>query len=124
MSYLVSVLREVKDEDIPALPDDDVRLAAAQIVRSLYSEPRIGDPMRERYNLRILAGCRKVLFDKESWEGKPRFRLVFRNEPGDEAVDRVTVLSIGPRADLAAYKQAAGRLGAQRRAKRATPRPE
>ena len=119
MSYLVSVLREVKDEDIPDLPDDDVRLAAVQIVRALYSAPRIGDPMRERYNLRVLAGCRKVLFDKDGWDGKPRFRLVFRNEPGDEAVDRVTVLSIGPRADLAAYRVAAGRLGAQRRAKRA-----
>ncbi len=119
MSYHVSVLREVKAKDISALPDDDVRLAAAQIVRALYSEPRIDDPMRERHNLRVLAGCRKVLFDKDGWEGKPRFRLVFRNEPGDEAVDRVTVLSIGPRADLAAYRLAAGRLGAQRRAKRA-----
>lgn len=121
MSYLVSVLRE----GIPALPDDDARLAAAQIVRSLYSEPRIGAPMRGRYNLRVLAGCRKVLFDTDGWEGKPRFRLVFRNEPGDEAVDRrVTVLSIGPRSELAAYEQVAGRLGAQRRTKRATPRPE
>jgi hypothetical protein len=124
VTYLVSVLREVRDEDIPALPDDDVRLAAAQVVRNLYSEPRIGEAMRERYNLRILAGCRKVLFDKDGWDGKPRFRLVFRNEPGDEAVDRVTVLSIGPRADLAAYRAAAGRLGAQRRARRATRHPE
>jgi hypothetical protein len=124
VSYLVSILSEVKDEDIPDLPDDDVRLAAVQIVRALYSEPRIGDPMRERYNLRVLAGCRKVLFDKDGWEGKPRFRLVFRNEPGNEAVDRVTVLSIGPRADLAAYRVAAGRLGAQRRTKRGTKRGE
>ena len=124
MSYLVSVLSEVRDHDIPALPDDEVRLAALKAVRELYDDPRIGDPMRERYNLRVLAGCRKVLFDKEDWTDKPRFRLVFRNEPDDGAVARVTVLSIGPRADLAAYKAAAGRLGAQRRSEQAPRRPE
>ena len=105
-------------------PDDDVRLAAARIVRDLYGEPRIGEPMRERYNLRILADCRKVLFDEDGWDGKPRFRLVFRNEPGDEAVDRVTILSIGPRADLAAYELAASRLGAKQRPSRETRGPE
>jgi hypothetical protein len=118
MSYLVSVLTEVRDEDIPALADDDVRLAALRVVRQLYSDPRIGDPLRERYTLRVLAGCRKVLFDKDGWDGRPRFRLVFRNEPQNGAVARVTVLSIGPRADLAAYRAAARRLGAGRRNRR------
>jgi hypothetical protein len=120
VSYQISVLREVRDEDIPALPDDDVRLAALQVVKTLHSEPRIGEVMRERYKLRNLGGCRKVLFDKDGWQGKPRFRLVFRNEPDDGGVDRVTVLSIGPRVDLAAYKTAAGRLGARTRSERAT----
>ena len=119
MSYLVSVLEDVRDQDMPALPDDDVRLAALQAVRRLYDEPCIGEAMRERYNLRILMGCRKVPFDKKDWKGKPRFRLVLRNEPDDGAVARVTVLSIGPRADLAAYKAAANRVGVQRRSERA-----
>jgi hypothetical protein len=124
VSYLVSVLDEVRDQDMPALPDDDIRLAALKVVRELYDEPRIGDSMRERFNLSILAGCRKVPFDKEGWTGKPRFRLVFRNEPDDGAVARVTVLSIGPRADLAAYKAAASRVGAQRRSEQPPRRSE
>ena len=117
MSYQVSVLVEVRDQDSPALPDDLVRLAALRIVRQLYSEPRIGDPMRERYNMRNLEGCRKVLFDKDGWTGQPRFRLVFRNEPDDAAVDRVTVLSLVPGKDLAAYRAASTRLGAQARSR-------
>ena len=124
MSHLVSVLEEVRDQNMPALPDHEVRLAALQVVRALHGEPRIGDPMRERYNLRVLTGCRKVPFDKDGWKGKPRFRLVFRNEPDDGAVARVTVFSIGPRADLAAYKATAGRVGAQRRPEQTRRRSE
>jgi hypothetical protein len=56
-----------------------------------------------------------VPFDEEGWKRKPRFRLVFRNEPDDGAVARVTVLSIGPRADLAAYRAAASRERTTRR---------
>lgn len=43
-----------------------------------------------------------------------RYRFVFRNEPDDGAVARTTVLSIGPREDLAAYRRAATRRGRQR----------
>lgn len=100
---------------MPALPDDEVRRAAAQVVRELYFDPRIGEPMRERYNMRNLADCRKVLFDKPSRKGKPRFRLVFRNEPDDGAVARVTVWSIGPRKDLEVYRHASARRAAAER---------
>ena len=106
MSYLVSVLTDVRDQDMPALPDDEVRLAALLLVRQLYAEPRIGETMPERYNLSVLKDCRKVPFDKDGWAGKPRFRFVFKNEPDNEAVDRVTVLSIAPRVGLLAYKLA------------------
>jgi hypothetical protein len=107
---------------MPDLPDDEVRLAALLVVRQLYAEPSIGDPMRERYNLSVLQDCRKVLFGKDSWKGKPRFRLVFRNEPDNEAVARVTVLSVAPRADLAAYKLAATRPVAVKRSGQARRR--
>lgn len=109
MTYQVDVLDEVRRHDIPALPTQGVRRAAAELLRQLYFDPRIGEPMRERFNLRILADCRKVLFDEPGWKGKPRFRFVFRNEPDDGAVSRTTVLSIGPRQDLAAYRLAATR---------------
>jgi hypothetical protein len=123
MSYQVSVLAEVRDLDIPALPDDEVRIAAGRIVTSLYREPRIGEPMRPRYNLRNLEGCRKVRFDKDGWEGKARFRLVFRNEPDDRSVARVTVLAIASREQLQAYREAASRLGAQTRSAQRAGRP-
>jgi hypothetical protein len=115
MSYEVDVLDEVKNEDIPALPSQALKRAAAELLRQLYFDPRIGEPMRERFNLAILRDCRKVAFDEPDWAEKPRYRFVFRNEPDHGAVARTTVLSIGPRDDLASYKRAATRRGRQRR---------
>lgn len=114
MSYAVDVLKTVKTEDIPALPKE-VQRAAAQLLVELHTDPRIGEPMRERYNLNNIKDCRKVSFDEEEHEGKPRYRFVFRNEPDDGAVARTTVLSIGPREGLSAYRQAATRRGRQNR---------
>lgn len=114
MSYAVDVLKSVKTEDIPALPREVQRAAAKLLVR-LHIDPRIGEPMRERYNLNNIKACRKVSFDEEGHEGKLRYRFVFRNEPDDGAVDRTTVLSIGSREGLAAYRQAATRRGKQNR---------
>ena len=115
MEYEVDVLDEVKNEDIPALPSQALKRVAAELLRDLYFDPRIGDPMRERFNLAILRDCRKVAFDEPDWTGKPRYRFVFRNEPDDGAVARTTVLSIGPRDDLAAYRSAASRRGRRQR---------
>ena len=115
MSYEVDVLDEVKNDDIPALPGQALKRAAAELLAQLYVDPRLGEPMRERLNLAILRDCRTVAFDEPDWKGKPRYRFVFRNEPDDSAVGRTTVLSIGPREDLAAYKRAATRRGRQQR---------
>lgn len=111
MKYLVDVLDEVREKDIPELPSREAKRAAAELLAQLYVDPRIGEPMRERYNLANLKGCRKVSFDEEGWRGKPRFRFVFRNEPDDGAVARTTVLAIGSREKLEAYRRAAGRRG-------------
>jgi hypothetical protein len=115
VSYEVDVLDEVRNEDIPALPGQALKRAAAELFAQLYVDPRLGEPMRERFNLAILRDCRKVAFDEPDWKGKPRYRFVFRNEPDDSAVGRTTVLSIGPREDFAAYKRAATRRGRQQR---------
>ena len=71
--------------------------------------------MRERYNLNSIKDCRKVSFDEEGHEGKPRYRFVFRDEPDDRAGARTTVLSIGSCEGLAAYRLAATRRGKQNR---------
>lgn len=53
-----------------------------------------------------LADCRRVRFDVETHKGKPRFRLIYRNEPTDGAPAKCRWLAIGPRAGLRAHRKA------------------
>ncbi|HEY6145765.1 MAG TPA: hypothetical protein VIV13_05780 [Solirubrobacterales bacterium] len=53
-----------------------------------------------------LADCRRIRFDAENHKGKPRFRLIYRNEPTDGAPAKCTWLAIGPRAGLRAHRMA------------------
>lgn len=59
---------------------------------------------------RNLEGSCKVRFDVPSWHGKPRYRLVYRNEPTDGAVSVMVVLAIARRDNTIAYAQASARL--------------
>lgn len=59
---------------------------------------------------RNLEGSRKIRFDLPGWDKKPRYRLVYRNEPTDGAVETVAVLAIGRRDRMIAYAKASGRL--------------
>jgi hypothetical protein len=117
VSYRVRVLDEVREHDLPTLLAIDPGLGrvVAELVAALYSDPWLGAEMRERMRLDVLKDCRKVPFDLPTWKGKPRFRLVYRNDPNDGSVAVITVLSVGPRSELAAYRQAATRVGAERR---------
>lgn len=117
MSYSVRVLDEVRQHDLPRLLAIDPRLgrAVAEILAALYTDPWLGVEMRERMRLEVLRDCRKVPFDVPGFKDKPRFRLVYRNDPDDGSIAVITVLSVGPRSELAAYRQAATRAGTQRR---------
>jgi hypothetical protein len=117
VSHAVEVLDEVKRLDMPELLAIDARLArvVAEIVRDLHLDPWLGRELRERRRMEILKHCRKVLFDVPSWKGKPRFRLVYRNDPSDGSIAVLTVLAVGPRSDLEAYRRAATRLGHRER---------
>ncbi len=53
-----------------------------------------------------LADCRRIRFDIETHKGKPRFRLIYRNEPSDGAPARCLWLAVGPRAGLRAHRKA------------------
>jgi hypothetical protein len=53
-----------------------------------------------------LADCRRVRFDIPTHQGKPRFRLIYRNEPSDGAPAECRWLAIAPRAGLRAHRQA------------------
>jgi hypothetical protein len=117
MPYRVEVLDEVRAIDMPALLaiEPAIGRVVAEIVRALHFDPWLGQEMRERLRLEILEDCRKVPFDLPSFKGKPRFRLVYRNDPDDGSIAVISVLAIGPRSGLAAYRRAATRLGAQER---------
>ncbi len=105
---------------MPALLEIDRALgrAVAEIVRDLHFDPWLGAEMRARARLDVLEDCRKVSFDLPSRKGKPRFRLVYRNRPDDGSIAVVTVLAVGQRSQLEAYKRAATRLGRRRRQER------
>lgn len=56
-----------------------------------------------------LADCRRIRFDIEAHRGKPRFRLIYRNEPTDGAPGRCVWLAVGPRGGLRAHRKAVRR---------------
>ena len=57
-----------------------------------------------------LADCRRVRFDIPTHKGKPRFRLMYRNEPSDGAPAECLWLTVGPRAGLRTHRIATQRL--------------
>ena len=97
--------------------DQDLRLAVADLIVSLHENPWIGELMDDRWP-ENLEGSRKVRFDKAGWEGKPRYRLVYRNEPSDGAVGTMLVLAIERRQNMIAYARASSRLAKREAAKR------
>jgi hypothetical protein len=89
--------------------DETLRREIARIVVQLHDNPYCGELMGDKPP-RILKGCRKVRFDEPGWRGKPRFRLVYRNEPVDGAPATSLILAIGRRDRMIAYAKAARRV--------------
>lgn len=87
----------------------ELRRAVARLVVDLHPNAHLGELMGDKPP-RVLLGCRKIRFDLPDWHGKPRYRLVYRNEPSDGAPSQVVVLAIGRRDRMIAYAKAAGRL--------------
>jgi hypothetical protein len=118
-----SPARDVTFEFLPEVQDDanrldeDLRRAVAEIVIALHKNPWLGELMDDRWP-QNLEGCRKIRFDKASWKRKPRYRLVYRNEPSDGAVGTMVVLAIEQRSTMIAYAQASSRLARREAAKR------
>jgi len=102
-------------EDINALPDRAHRLAAVGVILSLQENPWLGTELRGRARVGDLRGLRRIAFDTPGWTDKPRYRVVYRNEPDDVIVEIVAVIAVGRRERLAAYREAAVRLRAERR---------
>jgi hypothetical protein len=89
--------------------NEPLRREIARIVVQLSRNPPYGELMGDKPP-RILKGCRKVRFDEPAWRGKPRFRLVYRNEPADGAPATSLIVAIGRRDRMIAYAKAARRV--------------
>lgn len=89
-----------------ARQDRAVALAALKLAKQLRANPYLGDELRPRPRLESLSDCRRIRFDRAGWRGKPRYRLVYRNEPSDGAPHIVAVLAVGPRERMRAYRAA------------------
>jgi hypothetical protein len=104
-------------KDLEALADPLLVDAAIKLGVELWENPWLGESMRERFNLRVLSECRRR-FDRPDWTGKPRYRVIYRNEPSEGAPALARIIAVGSRDRLAAYRAAAARLGSEERRRR------
>jgi len=84
---------------------DSLKRRIAELFLGCEANPHVGELMGSGRHPE-LADCRRVRFDIETHKGKPRFRLIYRNEPTDGAPARCLWVAIGPRAGLRAHRKA------------------
>lgn len=80
----------------------------AELLVECKANPYLGELMGSGRHPE-LAGCRRVRFDIPTHRGKPRFRLIYRNEPSDGAPAECRWLAVAPRAGLRAHRRASQR---------------
>jgi hypothetical protein len=111
MSYRVLVLPSARGDFVElAERDREAARVALRLAGELEENPWLGGEMRARRGLEELGDCRRVPFDRDDWSGKPRFRLVYRNEPSDGAPHIVAILAAAERRNLGAYRRAKPRI--------------
>jgi hypothetical protein len=69
----------------------------------------------------VLSDCRSTTFDAPGRTGKPRYRLVYLNEPDEGGIAVVCVLAAGEGRQTTADKQARARLQAKPRRQEFAP---
>ena len=82
-----------------------LKLRIAELLVKCKGNPFIGELMGPGLHPE-LTDCRRVRFDVPAHKGKPRFRLIYRNEPTDGAPGKCRWLTIAPRAGLRAHRKA------------------
>jgi hypothetical protein len=80
----------------------------AELLLECKANPYLGELMGSGRHPE-LAACRRVRFDIPAYQGKPRFRLIYRNEPSDGAPAECRWLTVAPRAGLRAHRRASQR---------------
>jgi hypothetical protein len=84
---------------------DSLKRRIAEVFLGCEANPHTGELMGAGRHPE-LADCRRIRFDIENYKGKPRFRLIYRNEPSDGAPAKCLWLAVGPRAGLRAHRKA------------------
>lgn len=84
---------------------DSLKRRIAELFLECEANPHAGEMMGPGRHPE-LADCRRIRFDIEAHKGKPRFRLIYRNEPSDGAPAKCLWLAVGPRAGLRAHRKA------------------
>lgn len=111
--------------DIRALPGEAAMRAAVQAIADLRHGRRAGRPLDYHAGTGDLRDCRKCYFDVPGHDDKPRFRLVFHVISEDAVqVLAAEVITVGERAGLAAYHEAAIRLGRHPTGRAPSGRPD
>jgi mRNA-degrading endonuclease RelE of RelBE toxin-antitoxin system len=113
LSHRVELLPEARD-DIHAL-SAELRREVVRLLVALEQNPHLGREMWVVRGFEVLTDCRSIKFDAPGRKGKPRYRLVYRNEPDEGAIAVVCILAVGERRQMTAYKQARARLRARLR---------
>jgi hypothetical protein len=113
VTFAKGLLDDVAELTATAAEDDQVRKDDAEALKQRIAEllveckgnPFIGELMGSGLHPE-LANCRRVRFDVSTRKGKPRLRLIYRNEPSDGAPAECHWLTIAPRAGLQAHRRA------------------
>lgn len=99
------------EEDLRALPSRDLMVRTLELIGLIKKKKLRGLPLDQLSHTGDLSDCLKVYFDLPEYEGKPRYRLVYREIEGRHSIVSVQAVSVGERKDLNAYLRALKSLG-------------
>lgn len=101
----VAELTTVAGDSDQADEAEALKRRIAKLLVECKGNPFIGELMGPGLHPE-LANCRRVRFDIPTHNAKPRFRLIYRNEPTDGAPAECHWLTVAPRAGLQAHRRA------------------
>jgi hypothetical protein len=113
VTFAKGVLGDVAELTTPATDSDQagqdegeaLKRRIAELLVECKGNPFIGELMGPGLHPE-LANCRRVRFDIPTHKAKPRFRLIYPNEPTDGAPAECHWLTVAPRAGLQAHRRA------------------